>query len=894
MADVNLVLQVGSDSAAAAYAQQANASAQASAASAASASDSATAASGSATQAANSASAAATSATQAGGSATAAGESASAAAQSATAAGTAKTNAQNSASAAATSASNAALSATQASGSATSAASSASAASGSATTASTKAGEAAASASAASTSASNASASATSANNAKTAAETAKTGAETARDQAQAYAGSIASVYSNTATYAVDDYCFHEGQLQRCIVPITTPEAWTAAHWVAVELGDDVSDLKTALNDYVTQTDLATTLDDYVTEDALDAFEKGTHEDMTVGDAEQLLSDVYTENSEPYLFRKTGGSDKVGDREYLDKIVGGSLAWNQLTGARNEASYKWSAASAIGEYADGIYTFTANGASGYAYINFSVKADHVYVSTVEIKTTTETTDIQTDWYGGSPMTRCIASTDWQYIRSVKKITSTSMNRLTIRDKRTANWDAIQARNMMVIDLTAEFGTTIADYVYSLETATAGTGIAWLCQYIDLDTYHPYSEPTLKHVEGLVSHDTVGFNQFDINNQLGFKGYISSGVITTSGATGRKIIYIPCLPNTKYVASRKAVNNDERFYIGYTTELPANGVPVYDYHYAPTSQTIGNTMTITTTTGANAKYVVLWAYWSNNVEALDTLSISFNDPLRNGVYEPYQKRSYPLDSSVVLRGIPTLVDGRLKFDGDEYLPDGTINRKYGIVDLGTLTWTLAITNNQFMYSTGIASDVKKPASNGSVANIICPIALTTSATGVDVASGAFIGIVTNGNIRLRYDGFSTDPETFKAAVSGVYLVYELATPTTEQAEPYRQREICDGYGTEEFVCTNPLVPVGTETRYPENLREKIEGLPWNLSMIAPIENGTTASQAYTTGQYFLRNNVFCKAKTNIASGATFTLNTNYEETTIAAELYAALH
>jgi len=256
MADVNLVLQVGSDSAAAAYAQQANASAQASAASAASASDSATAASGSATQAANSASAAATSATQAGGSATAAGESASAAAQSATAAGTAKTNAQNSASAAATSASNAALSATQASGSATSAASSASAASGSATTASTKAGEAAASASAASTSASNASASATSANNAKTAAETAKTGAETARDQAQAYAGSIASVYSNTATYAVDDYCFHEGQLQRCIVPITTPEAWTAAHWVAVELGDDVSDLKTALNqkvDYISK-----------------------------------------------------------------------------------------------------------------------------------------------------------------------------------------------------------------------------------------------------------------------------------------------------------------------------------------------------------------------------------------------------------------------------------------------------------------------------------------------------------------------------------------------------------------------------------------------------------------------------------------------------------------
>ena len=59
-------------------------------------------------------------------------------------------------------------------------------------------------------------------------------------------------------------------------------------------------------------------------------------------------------------------------------------------------------------------------------------------------------------------------------------------------------------------------------------------------------------------------------------------------------------------------------------------------------------------------------------------------------------------------------------------------------------------------------------------------------------------------------------------------------------------------------------------------------------------IAPVENGATASQAYAQGKYFLRNNKFCKAKTSIASGATFTLNTNYEETTIGAELYTALN
>ena len=56
-----------------------------------------------------------------------------------------------------------------------------------------------------------------------------------------------ASAYSTSAVYAVGDYCFHNGSLYRCTTAITTAEAWTAAHWTAAVLGDDVSDLKSAL-----------------------------------------------------------------------------------------------------------------------------------------------------------------------------------------------------------------------------------------------------------------------------------------------------------------------------------------------------------------------------------------------------------------------------------------------------------------------------------------------------------------------------------------------------------------------------------------------------------------------------------------------------------------------
>ena len=61
----------------------------------------------------------------------------------------------------------------------------------------------------------------------------------------------IAATYSTSATYAVGDYCIYSSQLYRCTTAITTAEAWTAAHCEAVQLGDDVSTLRSALNDII-------------------------------------------------------------------------------------------------------------------------------------------------------------------------------------------------------------------------------------------------------------------------------------------------------------------------------------------------------------------------------------------------------------------------------------------------------------------------------------------------------------------------------------------------------------------------------------------------------------------------------------------------------------------
>ena len=55
----------------------------------------------------------------------------------------------------------------------------------------------------------------------------------------------------------------------------------------------------------------------------------GYYDEMAVGSAEQLISTVGITDNAPYLFRTSGGSADIGDREE-DKLIGGTVAWNQL------------------------------------------------------------------------------------------------------------------------------------------------------------------------------------------------------------------------------------------------------------------------------------------------------------------------------------------------------------------------------------------------------------------------------------------------------------------------------------------------------------------------------------------------------------------------------------
>ena len=59
----------------------------------------------------------------------------------------------------------------------------------------------------------------------------------------------VAAQYSTSATYNVGDYVIHNGQLYRCIIPITTPETWTAAHWASTYVSNELTRDNSQLSD---------------------------------------------------------------------------------------------------------------------------------------------------------------------------------------------------------------------------------------------------------------------------------------------------------------------------------------------------------------------------------------------------------------------------------------------------------------------------------------------------------------------------------------------------------------------------------------------------------------------------------------------------------------------
>lgn len=357
--------------------------------------------------------------------------------------------------------------------------------------------------------------------------------------------------------------------------------------------------------------------------------------------ADNLVATTGTTDTTPYVSRASQGP--IAE---LRKVVGGTLAWNQLCNAAS-------------------VTLT----SGHKY--FMMKSGTASVASSD----------------GTAITGLTSGTD------------------------------------MVIDLTQMFGSTVADAIYTKETATAGSGVALFRSLFPSD-YYPYSAPTLASVQ---------------------------------------------------TSARQA--------------LDGNG----------------------------------------NVT-----------------------RSYPLDSDLTLRGIPKLTNGKLEYDGDEYLPSGQVARRYWEFDLGSVTF-YQVTGHDHMFYYALSNSTteghaRKYGNNASgVAFQVNGYTFWGNNTSANIYAGVgnmqVAGFATTYSIVIRNDSCST-PAELKTALNGVHIVYPLETPTTESADPYTEVQLAGS--SEQFVMEN-YIPVGNETFYPTDLT----GVVQNLAPL-PTTAGTYKLQVTVSG------------------------------------------
>ena len=623
---------------------------------------------------------------------------------------------------------------------------------------------------------------------------------------------SIADEYSSSSTYEKDAHVMYEGQLYECVSAINTAEAWTPAHWSAVSV-DELLSTKAEIDGY--------------------------YQSMTVGNAEQLVSTVGKTDETPYLFRTTGGSVDVGDRMKLQKVVGGSIAWNQGTPEINSTNWKVLNSNGTLSIADGVLTFSgATAANGnmYCWINEVFRLNHKMLIMADVKANF-TGDklwllINTNTQQKTVTVPITETNKWVHAAGIVTLDSEnpSANKVfrLMDTSATYTGHEFSMKNPVCVNLTLAFGSTIADYLYALESATPGSGIAKLKSWgFFRKPYYAYNAGSMLSVSGLQSHDEVEFNQWDEDYALGF--WNANGVwnASTGGYMSSKAAF-PVLPNTKYCMT---IGKQTSFYVCFYDAdknfISRNQRPYQD----------GDNGRLFTTP-ENCYYLNFSTFNGYGTTYLHDICINLHwDGERDGEYAPYVKHSYPLDSSLTLRGIPKLdANNNLYYKGDEYTPDGNVTRPVRESTLGLLTWTYNSTGQYFSAQLPSRKTVSSPETVDIIVAKYGWATLWTAAASELVDAPDKSAYYQRGNIGIIIkDSAYTDAETFVAALTSgnIKAVYEIDTPTTETADPYQETQVCDDFGTEQFVVTEQngvAIPVGSESYYMINLRAKGEMAP----------------------------------------------------------------
>lgn len=569
----------------------------------------------------------------------------------------------------------------------------------------------------------------------------------------------------------------------------------------------------------------------------------GTYPDLTAGkatNADQLISSIYTEDQTPYNFRQSGGGLSIGDRE-IDKIVGGTVAWNQLVDpSRIRETRTITEGATLTNNGDGSVTvtgtLTSNATPQIFQAHIPMVANHVYY-----------------WNSGQNVIRTRPSIsgagNWSTSPMLFKANESATRDAYMQLDNGVTYNTVV--KPMVIDFTAMFGSAIADYIYSLEQATPGAGVAYFRKLFP-KPYYEYNAGDLMSVQA-ASHEMVGFNQWDTSTDNIGKAILSDGTFGNNDSFNVSD-YIRVLPGTTYFFKDVAPS--------------ANALTIAEYdadkNFIRTQSVFGasNTNASGTKVMSDNTCFVRVARFKTSAEPV--VNISHNGS-RNGEYEPYEKHSYELDANLTLRGVPKLdASNNLYYDGDEYESDGSVTRNIVEVDMAELAATTPYTGstNKTVSLTLTTPFPQNYSDYAFLSEKYLYRGHVNSASAMNDPDSRDVGIYAYHNVQLadRFKIYVVIP--VGASVEGK-LVYKKATPTIEQATPYTNPQTVSDWGTEEYVDAavqegdrDVAVPVGHVTDYLANLRDKLQNLPdaanADGTYLVQQTSGQMALLAYTPG------------------------------------------
>lgn len=482
------------------------------------------------------------------------------------------------------------------------------------------------------------------------------------------------------------------------------------------------------------------------------------------------------EDKEVYLSRVTN----FGDHKYqFPSLVGGTVAWNQLF---NPRTTNFTVNGVTITVDNGKYTASGTAtASGGRNTQWNVSTTNIEFLKNHKYFVTTPAPLQVTDHSSLSVVNVFYAGDRLY--SWTGDSAVCHLGWNTTSGTTYSWSGY----VFVIDLTVALGSTIANYIYSLETATAGAGVNWFRQYFP-KSYYPYNAGALVSVNptGMetVSRNTLVNGEFIVGGRWSATGVWEAAATASAGFNAKT----PALSNTEYCFYMPNIVNGLFIYF---SEFDADGNQISK----STAQLITATTKYTTwTSSSNTHYFGLSFYIPSGSLSLSYFAdacFNISDSL-NGAYTPPSSHSYSI-SPVELRGIPKLdSNNKLYYDGDVRASDGTVTRKYkSVVIDGTTVKVLnfgATSNGYAVYYT--ASGISTTARDN--ANLKCDrftySYLAYSAMpamtfcGLSGAASSIWFILPSSVTSLAEANawFTSNPTT---------LVYELATPTTEQAAPF---------------------------------------------------------------------------------------------------------